>query len=272
MKHDQQVFEAESPLLARYPTLNPYRFALRELWRRLRWDLRPEARRSRAVLRSWRDRYFGQKAVILCNGPSLVKSDLSLLGGVFTFGLNKINLLFDRSPFRPSCIVAVNQFVLEQNAGFYNTTDIPLFLDSSAATRVRPRPNVAFLHSADQRKFARDCSMSIYQGATVTFVALQLAFHMGFRRVALIGCDHSFSAKGAANRAVTATGRDVDHFDPNYFSGGMKWHLPDLAESEANYAIAGEVFVASGGAILNCTEGGKLELFPRAVLEDFLQS
>jgi|ADGO01.1.fsa_nt_gi Uncharacterized protein conserved in bacteria len=272
IRHQQRILQAEEPTLALKPTVNPYRFAAYLIVQRLRWDLRPESWRSRQALRNMRDRYAGQKAVIVCNGPSLLKSDLSLLDGIFTFGLNKINLLFDKSTFRPSCIVSVNPYVLEQNADFYNRTDIPLFLDSAALGKVHPRPGVIFLHSTEQRKFARDCSVSIYQGATVTFVAMQLAYHLGFSRVALIGCDHTFSAKGPANKTVVAEGRDADHFDPNYFSGGMKWQLPDLVESEAAYTMARDIFYASGREIVNCTEGGQLEVFHRQPLVEFVRS
>lgn len=260
---------AAQPHARRNPTVNPYFYALSLAYRRLRWDLQPEARRSRRKLAAWRERYAGQKAVILCNGPSLLKSDLSLLDGVFTFGLNKINLLFERSAFRPSCIVAVNHLVIKQNADFFNRTELPLFFDSYALAHVRPRPNVVYLHSTEQRKFARDCSFSIYQGATVTFVAMQLAFHMGFRDVALIGCDHSFQAKGPAHKVVVGGQQDSDHFDPNYFSG-VQWQLPDLADSEVSYGLAAQTFAEAGGRIVNCTEGGRLELFPRMELAAFV--
>jgi hypothetical protein len=101
-----------NPILAQRPTINPYRYGAFEIWNRLKWDLNPESWSSRKRLKAYKDKYLGHKAVIVCNGPSLLKSDLSLLGGVFTFGLNKINLLFDKSNFRPSCIVAVNPFVI----------------------------------------------------------------------------------------------------------------------------------------------------------------
>lgn len=272
MRHRERVLNSDAPLLTSYATINPYRVAAYELWNRLRWDLRPESWRSRRSLRAWRGRHPGQKAVILCNGPSLLKADLSLLDGVFSFGLNKINLLFERSPMRPSCIVAVNPLVIAQNAAFFNQTSLPLFLDSHALRHVRPRANVAYLHSSGQHKFARDCSLSIFQGATVTFVAMQLAFHMGFRQIGLVGCDHSFSASGPASKLVVSGERDDDHFDPNYFAGGVQWQLPDLVASEASYAMAGEVFAAAGGRIVNCTVGGKLELYPRMDLAAFLSS
>lgn len=253
-------------------TINPLRSAAGEIVRRLAWDARPESWRSRRVLRDWRDRHAGQSCVIVCNGPSLLATDMSAVGSVFSFGLNKINLLFDRSSFRPSCIVAVNKLVLEQNAEFYRSTELPLFLDSAGLAWVAPRPNIAFLHStrAQGRLFARDCSISIAQGATVTYVALQLAFHMGFRRVALVGCDHSYSQSGRPHAVVDSEARDTSHFDPRYFAGGVKWQLPDLLQSEISYRTALEVFEADNRVLVNATVGGKLEILPRMSLPDFL--
>jgi hypothetical protein len=76
--------------------------------------------------------------------------------------------LFDRSAFRPSCIVAVNRLVIEQNRDFYNATSMPLFLDHSATRLgIVNAPHVHFLHSCATRRFARDCGFSIYQGYTV---------------------------------------------------------------------------------------------------------
>jgi hypothetical protein len=266
----------ENRLLKSRQTINPYYNAASLLKRRLLWDLNPESWLSRGKLIKLKDKYQGKKAVIICNGPSLLKSDLSCLvsNEIFTFGLNKINLLFDKSDFRPSCIIAVNSFVIEQNSIFYNTTNIPLFLDSCALKFVKPKENLAFLHSFGSRElsFARDCSMSISQGATVTFVAMQLAFHFGFQEVALIGCDHNFATKGQAHATAIAEDKDVNHFDQNYFAGGVKWNLPDLPMSEAAYSLAYEVYTAFGRKLLNATEGGSLNLLPRVDLKKFVFS
>ncbi|MDJ0688878.1 MAG: DUF115 domain-containing protein [Xenococcaceae cyanobacterium MO_188.B32] len=264
--------------LKQRPTINPYRYSsyqilksLNQIVNRLRWDLNPESWRSRSIITSWKDKYAGHKAVIVCNGPSLLKTDFSLLENVFTFGLNKINLLFDKSNFRPSCIVAVNSFVIEQNADFYNQTNIPLFLSSVGTKLIKSRENVAFMHSASQAKFAQDCAVSICEGGTVTFVAMQLAFHMGFKEVALIGCDHNFTTKGKAGKTVVSGEQDDNHFDPRYFSGGVKWQLPDLAKSELSYSLARDIYYSYGRKLVNATEGGKLELLPRISLIDFLK-
>jgi hypothetical protein len=71
-------------------------------------------------LKKIKNKYSGEKAIILCNGPSLNLTDFSLIDrkNVFTVGLNKINLLFEKTKFRPSCIVSINPYVIQQNKDF----------------------------------------------------------------------------------------------------------------------------------------------------------
>lgn len=224
-------------------------------------------------MKAWQGRYNGETALILCNGPSLNKVDFDSLdrARVFTFGLNKINLLFEKTTFRPDCIVAVNRFVLHQNRSFFNTTDIPLFVAEQGRRWVKPQDHVHLMHTAGHMgHFARDCSMSVNQGGTVTYVAMQLAFHMGFANVGLVGCDHSFRTKGPAHSQVKGGTTDPDHFDPGYFAKGVTWELPDLTSSEYHYEKALEIYNLFGRHLLNCTEGGKLEVLPRMDLTTFL--
>jgi len=255
--------------------VNPYVLALRSLARRLVWDLDPVSWRSRKRMKRVKNQYAGQKAVILCNGPSLNHVDFDLLQAesIFTFGLNKINLLFEKTDFRPSCIVSVNPFVIEQNREFYNATSLPVFLDFKGKKWVLLRENIYFLHSAGfPGNFARDCSISVVQGSTVTYVAMQLAFHMGFTDVALVGCDHNFQTQGLPNAQVQAGKKDPNHFDTRYFSNGMTWQLPDLASSEFHFEKARHVYTLFQRRIVNCTEGGHLEIFERIPLNSFLKT
>jgi hypothetical protein len=263
--------DLRNPILEESDTINPYYRGSSLLVNRIKWDLNPQSWIARNRLNKLKNRNDGLKAVILCNGPSLLKSDLSLLNKIYTFGLNKINLLFDSSAFRPSCIVSANKYVINQNRDFYNSTDIQLFLDSYALKiGVKARKNVIFFHSVNIDRFARDCSLSVFQGYTVTFVALQLAFHMGFKEVALIGCDHEFKKKGPANMVVNANENDVDHFHKQYFSQGQEWQLPDMERSELYYNYANNVYCTFNKKIINATVGGKLEIFERVDLAEFI--
>jgi hypothetical protein len=94
-------------------------------------------------------------------------------------------------------------------------------------------------------------------------MALQLAYHMGFREVVLIGVDHSFVSTGPANKLIVSSGSDPNHFDPNYFGAGVYWQLPDLPASEVVYRRAKQVFEADGRRILDATVGGNLTVFEK---------
>ena len=254
--------------------LNPYRVATSLLWERLKWDFHLRSWSSRRKLKALHNRYEGKKAVIVCNGPSLLQTDFSLLDDVYTFGLNKINLLFNQTDFRPDCIVSVNPFVIKQNKEFYAKSDIPLFLDAKASrtSGLLKYYHPTFIHTSDISSFSKDCSYSIFQGYTVTYVAMQLAYHMGFSDVALIGCDHNFHVQGPANEVRTASGDDKSHFHKDYFADGQQWQLPDLQQSEVFYALALRTYQESGRRLINATSGGNLELLPRIRLADFINN
>jgi hypothetical protein len=251
--------------------LNPYRFGLSQILWRLRWDLTFRSWTERRYLKSVKNTHNGEKAVILCNGPSLNLVDFDRLQGVFVVGLNKINLLFNRTNMRPDMIVATNPSVITQNRAFYENTEIPLFLSSRAYTRglIKTSSAMHFIHSALVPGFARDCSVSINPSHTVTATALQLIFHLGFKQVALVGLDHNFAVKGPSNALISGVSEDFSHFDPTYFAD-VAWELPDLVESEIGYMRAKEAFEGAGRLVVNATEGGCLEVFERMHIDKFL--
>lgn len=251
---------------------NVYIESSKNILRRILWDFNFKSWSSRDILNSYKDKFSKQKAIVVCNGPSLLKANLDQLDNIHTFGLNKINYIFEKSKFRPSFIVSINPFVIEQNSNFFNHTEIPLFLDSRSHNFIRNRKNICYLYSTQYPTFAKDISHSVWAGFTVTFAALELAYHMGFEKVALIGCDHNFETKGSPNKVVASSTNDPNHFDPRYFSGGEKWQLPDLPGSEFAYSMAKEVYQENGRIIYNATEGGNLHIFPRISLDNFMNN
>jgi hypothetical protein len=129
-------------------------------------------------------------------------------------------------------------------------------------TSMRDLPT--FLYTTyESPTFARDARGRVWEGATVTYVALQLAFHMGFQQVVLVGVDHNFESKGEANNVVVSQGEDRDHFSPGYFGKGFTWQLPDLAMSEVAYTMAREAYRKAGRQVIDATAGGKLTVFPK---------
>lgn len=233
----------------------------------LAWRFSSLARENQHRLAAFRDIHRGERCVVMANGPSLATMDLAPIAGVPTFGLNRIYLLFDRLPVPPTYYVAVNELVLEQFAGEISQLSMPRFVNWNQRRRFDTGdPKVLFLRSrlGLRDRFSSNVAASVDSGGTVTFVALQLAFYMGFEEVVLVGLDHRFKQKGIPNRTeVREAARDPDHFHPEYFPRGSRWQIPDLLRSELAFRAARESFEADGRRILDATPGGACPVFER---------
>jgi len=228
----------------------------------------PWRRTSVHKLAALKDKYLGERCFIVGNGPSLKNTDVSKLKDEFTFGMNRIYLGFNDWGFKTSFLVCINSLVIEQVYQDFQRLDMPKFFSWRSRKLLyptgQPDENTHFLFTTyTGPKFAQDACGRLWEGATVTYACIQLAFHMGFKKAILIGVDHSFAAKGIPNTTVVSQGDDQSHFDPEYFGKGFRWQLPDLETSEQGYWLARKAFEDDGRQIVDATVGGKLEVFPK---------
>lgn len=203
-----------------------------------------------------------ERCIIVGNGPSLKEVPDFFLEKYDTFGSNRIYLRFE-----PTFHVTVNPLVLEQCAKEIAKIECLRFVASSFEKEI---PGSFPLISKALPHFSRRPWEGIYEGFTVTYVSLQLAFWMGYKSVLLIGVDHRYEYDGEPNQEVVSEGPDPNHFDPEYFGAGFRWHLPDLARSERAYHMAKTVYEADGRHILNLTKNTALDVFEKGDLEDWL--
>jgi hypothetical protein len=229
----------------------------------LTYSLSAEGQRSAREIRALRNAYGGQRAFIIGNGPSLRDMDLTPLRDEITFGLNRIYLLFDRMGFSTTFLVSVNPLVIEQCANELAAADARKFFSWGPRRHLTRTDDITFVRSVSKAEFSSDPSRGVWEGATVTFVAMQLAYYFGFSEVILIGVDHQFAVSGPAHETIVSQGDDASHFDPNYFGKGFRWQLPDLETSEHAYRLARQAYEADGRRVVNATAGGQLEVFPR---------
>lgn len=225
----------------------------------------PIWRRNLARLEEYRDQFKEERCFIIGNGPSLRHTNLQLLKGEHTFGLNRIYLLFPELGFQTSYLVSINDLVLEQCAGEMKQLHLPKFITWRARRWFQDDPSTLFIDSdfTGPENFTGDLSGRLFEGFTVTYAALQIAFFMGFSEAVLVGVDHNFQTKGPSNVTVTSHGDDPNHFAPNYFGAGFRWQLPDLDGSERAYLLARKAYEAAGRRVLDATVGGKLTVFPK---------
>lgn len=234
----------------------------------LKWHFKHAGRLER-----FRDLHSGQDCFIIGNGPSLRNMDLSQLNRYHLFGLNKIYLLLEQIRLELSYHVAVNPLVIEQSINEFKGLNCPSFLSYRAVNAANRNFSGDFYYLATDApcSFYHDITKPLYEGYTVTYVALQIAFFMGFRRVFLIGVDHSFTCQGSPNEQQFITGDDPNHFDPRYFSN-KEWHLPDLEASELSYQMARFFYARDQREIIDATVGGKLQVFPKCSYAEALQA
>ncbi|MGP1273035.1 MAG: glycosyltransferase family 2 protein [Phycisphaerales bacterium] len=242
-------------------TVGEQRWAFESGW------LNRQLEHSAAIIERLRANRRGDLAVVVGNGPSLNDTDLSLLDGVDTFVSNYAPLkpeLLARATF----LSVVNHLVAEQGYAQFNllrgvTKIFPYWL----AYCIAPGEETVFLRSVGYPEFSTDLLANVSWRHTVSFFHLQLAYGLGYRRVALIGFDHSYSQRSDAREGevIEQHENDQNHFDPRYFRG-KNWHAADVDNMEAMYRLAKEAYEADGRSIVNATVGGRLELFERADL------
>jgi hypothetical protein len=237
------------------------------------WGERSLSARGRAnneYLRGFKNIHAGRRCVIMGNGPSLNKTELRLLRDEYTFGLNRIYLMFEKMGFETSYLVVANRYVIEQCTEDFRRLTMPLFTTWQNSKFFEGKPNVGYFSDIVGPRFSPDVTGGIWDGATVTYQAMQLAYYMGFTEVVLVGVDHRFATTGPNHQLVVSEGPDASHFDPNYFGKGFKWELPNLETSEVSYRMARANFEMDGRRIVDATVDGALTVFPKMSLAEAL--
>jgi hypothetical protein len=230
--------------------------------------LHPWRRESIKRLTALKNIHKGKRAFIIGNGPSLKQTDLSKLRNEITFCMNRFYLVFPDLGFSATYLCITNDLVVEQFVDDINSLPLPKFIAWRSHRHFSPTTQLAnlptFIYTTyTGPRFTRDVRGRVWEGATVTNLALQLAFHMGIKKSILIGVDHNFADKGEANKTIVSEGDDQNHFLPNYFGKGVKWQLPDLDTSEVGYMFAREAYRKAGREVVDATVGGKLTIFPK---------
>ncbi|MCF6263986.1 MAG: glycosyltransferase [Xanthomonadales bacterium] len=220
----------------------------------------------------WKNRHVGEKCILMCNGPSLNKVEFNKidLEQYTVFGLNKIFLGFESLGVLPKYIAAVNSKVLDQSTETYKGLDVIKFLSNRVNLKEIPQsPYTYYINSAkpppQPPRFSTDIAAYVNEGWTVTHVALQIIYYMGFAEVYIVGMDHKFSqhVEGKENQSSIIEGDDVDHFHPDYFGQGKSWDFPDLVNSEISYTAALKTYQADQRNIYDCTINGACTIFPK---------
>jgi hypothetical protein len=194
--------------------------------------------------------------LIIGNGPSLANIPNEFLAKYSTFGSNRVYLKYTPDYY-----------------AFCDPLWIANYIDEIKALKCKEkwiRKEFAHLipgaypinNDASRREFSYEPRRWIYDGATVTFVHLQLAFFHGFEQVGLIGVDHFYGYNGAPS--TVQKGKESAHFTPDYYDDHVMYWRPNLDRTTLSYNLAKHAYENAGRKVVNLTPGTHLDVFEKA--------
>lgn len=223
-------------------------------------------------IQRFRNIHAGERCFIIGNGPSLTPSDLDIIKDEISFSCNKIYKIFDKTKWRPFYYVVDHRdFVKDDSYNIINTavakakfvaiefekklakpylnTDVILMKEKTTLHDLRPEWNL----KVDEY---------IGAGHTVTFLMVQLAIYMGFKKIYLIGNDCSYLS------TIENANAGNNHF---YESDNEKISSKDAYNLFYAFESIRKCAQDNGVEIYNATRGGALEIFERVNLEEVVE-
>ena len=227
-----------------------------------------EFARSDQLIETLKRQRKGDTCVIAGNGPSLNRTDFDALSDVDVF-ITNYAFINQKLASVANFLCVTNYLVAEQEAESFNLQrDFIKFTPYWLSYCLLPTAETCYIRSVGVPEFGRDYRENISWRSTVSFFAMQLAYTLGYRRVLLVGFDHSYTQPiSSEGDLIEQKDDDPNHFDPRYFKG-KSWQAADTDNMESMYRLAKEAFEADDREIVNCTVGGRLEIFRRGDLAD----
>lgn len=227
-------------------------------------------------LKSLKNKYKGKTAFIIGNGPSLRAEDLDILRkkGIYTFASNRINLIYDKTDWRPDCYIAIDRFIFRNNdQTIYKQLQENLelyFLSQEVFAGIKganANHNICFFKSQPNsyyrcvKEFSCDVFKYVVDGFTVTYSAMQLAYYMGFKTVYLLGVDCNYAKIVRKNGTIADGCKEVSYFSKNYDPNNANTGYVDGMIQA--YEMAEKFSKGKDFKIYNVSRGGVLEIFER---------
>ncbi len=234
-------------------------------------------------LKYLKDRYKGERCFLIGNGPSLTPEDLHLIRHEYTFGTNMVYKIFDQTDWRPS-FHCVSDSIYATNLGqeLYDKVKSPLFTIEKTYRKMSKKPdNTTYIACLPSERYRVRGNLLAYVmvKATVLSLAAELAFHMGFKEIYLLGVDCTNPHAAGGHFIENYSSKEVAEADLSRIKTRMK--STNITTQEiGNHIIDRSMEVYSkldsyakehGIKIYNATRGGNLEIFPRVNLDELVE-
>lgn len=239
-------------------------------------------------IKKFKNIHKGKRCFIVGNGPSLRKTNLDLITNEISFAMNRINLIYPETTWRPNYFSCTtnnfynpewrNDILVSKNLG------IPFFIWEKLINEdpfFQKDQNTYLLNSSDAETVADypgeelwswDPSERVTKYGTSIVVSFQIAVYMGFKEIYLLGTDLNFH-QNIIQKFFNKLGmRKLGYkFDSNHFSNlyGTPGYSDELnTKMIRTHELIKKMTTKANIKVLNATPGGSLEVYERINYED----
>lgn len=221
-------------------------------------------------IKSFRNKFHDQPCFIIGNGPSLNIKDLESIKGYKTFASNSIFKLFSKTDWRPDYYgVCDKAYYNDNKSKILSNIEMLSFypLDLDVLKREHDyfylRQQKFFLRKPPL--FSSRADLMLFDGSTVTYMLIQLAVYMGFKKIYLLGVDFSYSKTINIKGQVIRNNLIKDYFNNDKSENNIV--VPNLEQSYLSYKSALKYTTKTGIEIINLSRKSKLDLFKKSSIE-----
>lgn len=222
--------------------------------------------------------HLGESCFVIGNGPSLTVGDLNILSNnhIDSFAVNRIFKVFPQTQWRPTYYVSTDHVLIRDLLDEVSGLDIAnklIPLQNKYYHDIRVKGAHYFFRN-DRRErdqeggFSLDCTDQVNMRGTVTIACIQLAAHMGYRYIYLLGVDHNFDKIITENGEVIIDTSVKNYFVDGYDDDVANEVVHDLGNTTRAYMDVQKFYPKHGVQIINTTRTTKLNVFPKASFED----
>lgn len=240
-------------------------------------------------------KHAGERCFILASGPSINKQDLTLLKDETTIAVSQFFLHPQIDVIRPKyhCFAPqhepfndeTNKIIFDNYIGnykfpvksFIGSTEFKYSYYNYLNKHPEYKIDASFIDYSsssqlNESNYLLDDSWDITQNPfslrTVIYIAIQVAYYLGFKEIYLLGVDHDY---------LNDINRTDHHFYKENKSFSDKEHLEMFTMERwfeeyyyrwKQYRLMNEFLSTKGISIFNATDGGLLDVFPRVNYSD----
>jgi hypothetical protein len=245
---------------------------------------------SNKVFKSYKDKHKNQRVFMIANGPSLANTNLDYLKDEITIAMNKVSLIYPKNPdWKPTYYLFsstnVNNPVwgrswtasVRETLSLKDTTSFVAQKFRNTIDSRNDFPHVHWFSSMSEKKpnpdgtistscFSTDIVNRIDKSATTMNLSLQLAYHLGFTEVVIVGADLGFTGD-------TGSINDPNHFDSSYRADIPPDRVYKINNQMRNaHSLAYKNFIERNKNVkfYNASHNTLLDVYPIIDYEDYI--